>query len=245
MKFAAHHSLSLRQLLFTLVLSLLPLALCLVAGCATVPKIQVPLRPGATVETVASMVSVSVKAPRVSSGGHGYMIYRRPDQLHLVMLTPFGTTALETFSSGDRLTVLLPSKGVAFAGTFSELPDASPLRGWRMIRLMAVNGPLFDPAKEGTSEKVNQGFAEITSVYDKAGFLERREFSSGEKIYFRDYQSAEGVAFPAVIEFADPDGTRVKITFDEPEVNKPVEDAALSPNLAGIKILPLTSFKGI
>jgi len=215
------------------------------AGCATTPKEQLPFRPGATIETVAAMVTISVKAPRVNTGGHGYMVYQRPDRFHLVMLTPFGTTALETYSSDDRITIVIPSKGEAYAGAFDEMPDDSPLKGWRMIRLMGVDEPLFDPMKKGTSEKSSKAHGEITSFYDAQGLLERKKFGGGEEVFFRNYQSEEGVPFPSVIEFIDRNGARVKITFDEPEINKPVDNAALVPNLEGISIHPLASFKGM
>jgi hypothetical protein len=53
------------------------------------------------------------------------------------------------------------------------------------------------------------------------------------------------VPFPGVIEFTDRNGLRVKVTFDEPEINKPLEDTALTPNLEGVTILPLANFKGM
>ncbi|HEX2768700.1 MAG TPA: outer membrane lipoprotein LolB, partial [Geobacteraceae bacterium] len=98
-------------------------AFLLIIGCATLPKTQVPFRPGATLETLAAMVTISVKAPQVNTGGHGYMVYQRPDRFHMVILTPFGTTALETYSSDDRLTIVIPSKGVVYAGAFDEMPE--------------------------------------------------------------------------------------------------------------------------
>ena len=91
-------------------------ALLLITGCATIPKEHVPFIAGARLETVSAMVTVSVKAPQLNTGGHGYMVYKEPDRFHMVMLTPFGTTALETYSSDDRLTIIIPSKGVAYAG---------------------------------------------------------------------------------------------------------------------------------
>jgi hypothetical protein len=225
------------------------MALCgvflLIIGCVAVPKVQIPFRPGAKVETLASMVAISVKNPQMSTGGNGYLIYQRPDRFHMVILTPFGTTALETFSAADRLTIVIPSKGAAYSGTFDEMPVESPLRGWRMIKLMAVDEPLFDPMKRGTVEKSNSTVGEITSFYDGAGLLERKIFSEGEEVYFREYRSADGVPFPTVMEFTDRNGSRVKITFDEPEINKPVDDAALVPNLEGVTLLPLASFKGM
>jgi len=234
---------------YTYILRIFGAAFCLsfllTAGCATLPKPQVPFRTGATLETVAAMVTISVKGPHVNTGGHGYMVYQRPDRFHLAMLTPFGTTALETFSSDDQLTIVIPSKGEAYTGAFDEMPDNSPLQGWRMIRLMAVDEPLFDPVKKGTSEKTSKAERDITSFYDSQGLLKRKIFGTGEEVFFRDYQSEEGVPFPTVIEFIDRNGAQVKITFDEPEINKPVDNAALVPNMEGIKLLPLASFKGM
>jgi hypothetical protein len=219
--------------------------LLLAAGCASVPKVQVPFRAGTTVETLASAVAISVKAPRVNTGGRGYMLFQRPDRFHLVMLTPFGTTALETFSADDRLTILIPSKGEAYTGTFADMPADSPLQGWRMIRLLAADESFYDPMKRGAVEKRSGTMGEITSYYNGTGLLEKEAFSGGEEVSFRGYLSADGVPFPGIIEFTDNNGSRVKITFDEPEVNGTLDSAALSPNLEGIKLLPLASFKGI
>ena len=217
----------------------------LFAGCATIPREQVPYRAGATLETLTAAVTISVKAPQGSTGGRGYMVFQRPDRFHMVILTPFGTTAVETFSADDRLTILIPSRGEAYTGTFDELPVESPLRGWRMIRLMAVDEPLFDPLKRGAVEKIDNAAGGITSYYDGAGLLERKAFSGGEEVFFRNYRSEKGVPFPGAIEFTDRNGSRVKITFDEPEINGPLDETALVPDLKGIALLPLSSFKGM
>jgi hypothetical protein len=216
----------------------------LVAGCASIPKERVPFRSGATVETLSSAVSISIKAPKMSTGGRGYMLFQRPDRFHLVMLTPFGTTALETFSDDDRLTIMIPSKGTAYTGRFDEMPEDSPLQGWRMIRLMAADESFFDPVKSGGMEKRSRDVGETTSYYDGSGLLERELFSGGEELFFRNYISADGVPFPGIIEFSDNRGSRVKVTFDEPDINIPLDEDALSPKLDGITLLPLASFKG-
>jgi hypothetical protein len=217
----------------------------LTAGCASIPMEQPPYRAGATLETLTAAVTISVKAPQGSTGGRGYMLFQRPDRFHLVILTPFGTTALETFSADDRLTILIPSRGEAYTGTFAELPVESPLQGWRMIRLMAVDEPLFDPMKRGAVEKSDSAAGGITSYYDGAGLLERKVFSGGEEVFFRNYRSEKGVPFPGAIEFTDSNGSRVKVTFNEPEINGPLDEAALVPDLKGIALLPLSSFKGM
>lgn len=233
-----------RQICFLSATAIFALFL-LAAGCVTVPKAQIPFRTGATVETLASAVAISVKAPRVNTGGRGYMLFQRPDRFHLVMLTPFGTTAMETFSSDDRLTILIPSRGEAYTGTFADMPADSPLQGWRMIRLLAADESFFNPLKRGSVEKRSGTMGDITSYYNSSGMLEKEVFSGGEEVFFRDYLSAGGVPFPGIIEFTDNNGSRVKVTFDEPEINGTLDSAALSPNLDGLNLLPLASFKGI
>lgn len=125
------------------------LAVALAAGCATVPQPQVPLEPGARVETLAATVSLSVKTPDGSTGGNGYLLYHRPDRFHMVMLTPFGTTALEFFAAGERITILLPSKGQAYVGTFADLPAKGGLQGWRMMQWVVEGSPSTVPKRPG------------------------------------------------------------------------------------------------
>lgn len=224
--------------------SLTVVLLLTLSGCATLPKPQTPYLPGAQVETLTAMVSLSVKTDKGSLGGNGYMIYRRPDRFHLVILTPFGTTAVEMFADDGRLTFVVPSKGVAYAGTFDELPEEGALQGWRLMKWVVEGDPLFDPGKPGAVERTDAAGRKVTAFYDGEGLLVRKLSADGDEVVYRDYRSADGVPFPSVIEFTDRRGARVRIAFDEAEINGPVEDAALTPNLDGITVLPLASFKG-
>jgi hypothetical protein len=55
----------------------------------------------------------------------------------------------------------------------------------------------------------------------------------------------DGVAFPESIEIANRYGAVVNIVFDEPQLNLPVENSALTPVLEGIGIHPLADFHGL
>lgn len=224
-------------------LALLTFLILATTGCAAAPKPREPFIPGTTVETLAAGVSLSVNTPEGSTGGTGYLIYRRPDRFHLVMLTPFGTTAMEFFAQDDRVTVLVPSKGVAYAGSFGDLPAKGSLQGWRMMRWVVEGDPLFLPGSPGAMERTDAEGRKTVAIYDGDGLLQRKNSMDGEAVY-RDYLSAGGAPFPSTIEFTDRQGVRVKITFDEPEVNGPVDDAALTPNLEGLTLLPLSSLAG-
>lgn len=223
--------------------ALLAVLIFITAGCAAVPKPREPFTPGATVETLAASVSLSVKSPEGSSGGTGYLLYRHPDSFHLVMLTPFGSTALEFFAWDDRVTVIFPSKGVAFAGAIQDLPAKGGLQGWQMMRWVIEEDPLFVPGTADTVERTDGKGRKTVARYDGEGLLQRKTSEDGEAVY-RDYLSAGGVPFPSVIEFSDNQGVEVKISFDEPEVNGPIDDSSLTPNLEGLTLLPLQSMVG-
>ena len=72
----------------------------------------------------------------------------------------------------------------------------------------------------------------------------RKETAEGDRVVYRDYRNVEGVAVPESIELTNSRDDTVRIVFEEPEVNRPVEETALSPHLEGIKVLPFTEFHG-
>lgn len=212
-------------------------------GCAAPPKPSLTgLVPGREVDTLQSTISISIHTSDGSRGGRGYLIFKRPDRFHLAILSPFGLTMLEMFSAGDRLTCLLPSKQVAYAGSVAELPDREGLRSWGLMRWVVEQPPASGPALERDHVMADGRRERI--YYDEQGLITRKESEEGDRVVYREYQAVNGVAFPSVIELSTSREDTVRITFDEPEVNQPVEDAALQPNLEGVSVLPFTAFKG-
>jgi outer membrane lipoprotein-sorting protein len=214
------------------------------SSCATVPKPIVPVKPGKEVETLQSMVSLSFKNPRGSIGGHGYLIFKRPDKLHLAVLSPFGFTVMEVFVDGDRITCLVPSKDTAYAGLLSEMSDHNALKGLGMMRRVVDDSTSLPSPDGGRVERTGADGEKEILFYDKRGLLERKENGEGDQVRYDDYRQINGVAFPSAIEMFNRLGDRVKVSFDEPEVNTPVDDAALVPSLDGMKVLPISDFKG-
>lgn len=215
----------------------------LAAGCATVPKPVLPPTPGKEVETLQSPIVISVKTPEKSTGGRGYLIFKHPDRFHLVILSPFGLTLFEVFSDGERITCIIPSKNSAYSGLISELPDRGGLRSWGMMRWVVARPKFFGPVTGSRESMTPDGRKELV-YFDEQGFLQRKVTEDGDQVVYGDYRNVNGVAFPGTIELSDWRGNTVKITFDEPEVNEPVEDAALTPDMDGIAVLPFTEFKG-
>jgi Outer membrane lipoprotein LolB len=211
----------------------------LLAGCA--PKTLPPLlfSRGAVVESVQSEVSLSFSSSRGSGGGRGYLVFRKPDRSHLVILTPFGTTFMEAFTGGDRLTVIIPSKEIAYTGTFDEIPARAGLQGWKALRWIVEGEPAGNGKPDGEAVRVNREGKRETVWYNNLGLVVRKLTDEGDEAVYREYRSFDGVPFPSIIEFQDRRGTTLKIGFDEPEINRAVAESALQPRLEGMTLLSI------
>ncbi len=215
-----------------------------ITSCATAPKPVLPVKPGNEVETLQSLVTLSVKNAAGSMGGRGYLIFKRPDRFHLAVLSPFGFTLMELFINGERITCLVPAKQAAYSGTFADLPDRNALKGWSIMRWVIENQPAENAGFVGERKQVGADGRKETLFYDARGLLLRKTSEDGDQVSYNDYRQINGVAFPASIELRNRLGETVKVTFDEPEINQPVDDSSLAPSLDGIEVLPITEFKG-
>ena len=221
---------------------LLLCCLLLLAACATAPKpVGCPL-PGKEVETLQSPVTISVKAGGQSMGGRGFLIYRRPDRFHLVFLSPFGTTLFELFTEGERLTCIIPSKDKVYSGLATELPPDNPLKSWSLMRWVAELPPAAGPVPGTIPCRTADGRDELIS-YDRQGLIKKKETPQGDQVFYSDYTEVNGVAVPGTVELHDHNGYRVRIAFEEPEVNLPLDESLLTPDLKGVTPLPLDSFR--
>ena len=216
----------------------------LLAGCATKPLPPLVFTPGAVMESVQSEVSLSFSSPQGSGGGRGYLVFRKPDRAHLIVLTPFGTTVMEAFTSGDRLTIVIPSKEIAYSGSFDEIPARAGLQGWKSLRWIVEGEPAGNGEPNGELVRVNREGKRETVWYNAAGLVARKLTEDGDEVVYREYRSVDGVPFPSAIEFRDRRGTALKIGFDEPEINKPVAESALNPRLDGITVLSIKRMGG-
>ena len=212
-------------------------------GCSTAPKPLTGLAQGREVETLQSRISVAIRTPGGSQGGRGYLIFKRPGSFHLAIISPFGPTILEMFITGDRITCLLPSKQIAYAGRLAELPEKGGLRSWGLMRWVVEQPPPPSGPALSREHVMADGRRESVS-YGEQGIILRKETEDGYKVSYLDYHVVNGVAFPSVMEISTPQGGTVRITFNEPQVNQPVEEETLSPPLEGFTVLPFSEFKG-
>ena len=197
--------------------------------------------PGREVRTLQSSISVSVKSGTHSTSGRGYLIFKQPDRFHMAVLSPFGLTVFEVFIDNDRLTCLVPSRQAAYSGLLSELSEDSALKSIGMMRWVVARPPQGAPPA-GSNEVTGPSGEQY--YFDNYGLVERKVSAAGDQVSYLDYQNVSGVAFPESIVIASRNGASVKVVFDDPQVNDPVEESALAPNLEGYRILPLADFKG-
>jgi hypothetical protein len=223
---------------------ILPLLLLTLTACATFSTPPIDYHPGAVVNTLSSAVSLSIHATDRSMGGNGYMVYRRPDQLHLVVLSPFGTTMMEAFAQGDRITLVYPSQSTAYVGRFDELPAKDGLQGWSLMRWVMDADPATDKSLSGTVERINKrGFSEKVTYHN--GLVVSKESPAGDHVYYGTYVAVNGVPIAAELDMRNGRDDRIRITLDEPEVNTPLDDAVFVPRLDGMTVMPLSALKGL
>lgn len=227
---------------YRLLIHLLPLLL--LSACATISTPSLDYPPGAVMETLASSVSLSIHSTDRSMAGNGFMVYRRPDQLHLVVLSPFGTTMMEAFVSGERLTLLYPSQMTAYSGRFDELPAKAGLQGLQMIRWVMYSDPADNKLLNGIVERMGKlGFME--KVTFENGLMISKTSPGGDQVYYGKYSVVNGVPLASEVEMRNALDDRVRLKLDEPEVNTHLDDTAFTPKLGGFSLLPLSAIQGL
>lgn len=224
-----------RQLLFGMV------ALLLAACSTTRPPLDMSKAvPGSTLETISSTVSISFRSPEKSMSARGVMIYRQPDNLRLVVLTPFGTTALEAFMVGDQLTLLYASKGVAFSGPVSQIPADVGQRGWGMMRWVLAT--VLPSNKDGVYRRPWLESSEEVTV--RNGLLVEKRLKSGERVRYDRHAVVAGLVLAEELQMENAEGDRIRLVLEEPEVNVSLPENAFVPRLEGMRLLPLSELKG-
>lgn len=219
------------------------LSLLLLSACATFrPPLDFP--PGAAVETLASPVSLSFQTAEHGMAGNGYLVYRRPDNLHLVVLSPFGTTLFEAYAQGERLTLVYPAQATAFSGTFDELPDKGGLQGWRLMRWVMDAEPPGDRRLNGTVERMGKSGVRETVTIEN-GLVTSKTMTGGGQVFYSRYAVVNGVPLAFEIEMRNGRDERIRLSLDEPEVNTALDEAAFQPRLDGLTVLPLSAIQGL
>ncbi|HEY3306838.1 MAG TPA: hypothetical protein VGJ93_00135 [Desulfuromonadaceae bacterium] len=187
---------------------------------------------------------MSIHSSERSMAGHGFMVYRRPDQVHLIMLSPFGPTLFEAFALGEKVVLVYPSQSVAYSGRLDELPEKGGLQSWRLIRwVMDIDAPTEKRSNESVSRQSKLGFEEKVTFED--GLVTNKAATNGDQVFYSKYTVINGVAVAEEVEMRNEHGDRIRLKLDEPEINVPLDEAAFTPGLDGMTILPLSALQGI
>lgn len=217
------------------------LLLAMFSGCASAPVQQQTVH-GVAIETLQGSVNISLSSPAGQLSGNGVLFYRRPDSFRLSILAPFGQVMLDIIVAGERVLCLKEGSKKGWQGELGDLPDSLGMRVWPLMSWVVEPPHPPGPATErvftrpdGTTEKV---------YYDPSGFVQRKVNSSGDEVLYSDYRVTENIAIPGKIEIKTAEGSRMMLTFDEPELNRPIESGIFSPKLEGYEILPLAEFRG-
>jgi len=218
------------------------LPLLLLSACAaSLPPLT--YNPAVPLETLSAAVSLSVTTAETGMSASGFLVYRRPDQLHLVVLSPFGTTLMEVFARGERVTLLYPGKSVAYVGTIDELPTSGGLQGWRMMRWIMDAVPSSDNRQSATLERSAADGRQETVTYEN-GLVTTKKNGDGDQVYYSGYTAINGIPLASEIDLRSSRNYQIRLLLAEPEVNSVLEEAAFLPLLDGLTVLPLSELKG-
>jgi len=224
-------------------LPFLSLLLLLINGCASAPVPPSGPVQGVEITTLQGGVTLAMETAGGSTGGRGYLFYRKPDSFRLTILSPFGQTFLELFVAGDDVTCLLPAKKQAWRGKMSELPENLGVNIWPLLQWVVEAPRPAGPALVRTFQRAD-GTLE-TVYYGRDGLVQRKRNAFGDEVLYDDYHADEGIAVPWSLEVRTAAGSRLKLLLDEPEVNLPLDEELLQPSLAGMDVLPLAEFSGL
>lgn len=211
-------------------------------GCATAKRPLVGIVPGKGVETLQSAVSLSATSGEKSTAGRGYLVFQAPAHFHLALVSPFGQTVLEAYSDNDRFTCLIPSRQTAYTGLLSDLPEQSVLKSMELLKWVMAPAPFPVPAPAVGQKLLLDG---VRYDVDEIGMLERKVNEDGDEAVYERYRVLDGIPVPETIVIRNRLGATVRVTFDDPQINKPVEGSDLTPDLSGMIVLPLADFRAL
>ncbi|KAB0666677.1 outer membrane lipoprotein LolB [Oryzomonas japonica] len=218
--------------------------LFLASGCAIfTPKPPLEYRPGVQVDTLSAGVSLSITKGEQGMGANGFLLYQRPDRMRMVILSPFGTTIMETVVVGEEVTVVDNSKGVAFRGLLAELPQQGQGDTWRQARwVMEVPAP-GSSLRDGTVERTSSMGLKERVTFEN-GLVVVKSLANGDEAHYNDYEVVNGVPLATEIIMYSHDGGRFRIRITEPEVNTDLAPEAFTPHVDNLTIYPLSALQG-
>lgn len=224
-------------------LFLLLMTVCF-SGCLPARKpAGVSYDSGTVVSTLSSNVSLSYSSSERSISGSGLLMYRRPDQMRVVILSPFGSVLQEIYVSGELVTIIDSGNGIAFSGIHADLPVKGDFSGWRHIHwLIDIDPP--DPSRRTVSVRRVNRFGEAEQAKYENGLLTSKKTAAGGIVRYDGYADVQGVPFPLKITYTTAAGETFTLLLEEPEINIPFADSAFTPDTSKLRVYPLSALRG-
>lgn len=226
-----------RSLLFLLSIPVI------LSGCLSLRSpAEITYADGAAVTSLSSNVSLSYTAPGRSISGSGFLMYRKPDQMRAVILSPFGSVLQEIYVSAELITIIDAGSGIAFSGTYMDLPDKGDFSGWRHIHWLVDIDPPDSSRGNSVIERINR-FGQPEQASFENGLLISKTTASGGYVRYARYTAVHGVAFPLEITYETAAKEKFTILLEDPEINVPFADGVFTPKLNKLRVYPLSNLK--
>jgi hypothetical protein len=220
----------------------LTLVFCLFCGCALTSRTPLAYSPGASVETLSAVASLSISKGEQGMSFNGYILYQRPSRMRMVVLSPFGTTLMEAVVSGESITIVNNTERVAFVGRVGDLPDQGEGQTWRHASwVMDVESP-GAVTKDGIVSRLNSR-GEREQVEYENGLVVSKCLENGDTARYGEYEVFNGVPVATLITIDSHDGGRFRVRISDPELNAELSPAAFTPYLEGLAVLPLADLR--
>ena len=212
----------------------------MLSGCSSVPSIKdVSYSDGAIVSTLSSSVSLSYSSSEKSISGSGIIMYQKPAQFRVVVLSPFGSVLQEIFIHNQDITIVDPGNKLAFKGLLAELPEQSYFSGWKYIHWLVDNDIPLRANGDKTVERVGS-HGESERVVFENGLVSEKSTARGSSVKYRRYTTVQGVALPLEIICETAGKDKLTVKFDDPEVNTSLAHETFIPQISNFKLYPLS-----
>ena len=136
----------------------------------------------------------------------------------MVILSPFGSVLQEVYVSGELVTIIDAGNGIAFQGTYMDLPDKGDLSGWRYIHWLIDVDPPEITRGNAVIERINR-YGEPEKAVFENGLLISKTTPSGGPVRYDRYAVFNGVAFPLLISYETAAKEKFTILLEDPEIN--------------------------
>jgi outer membrane lipoprotein-sorting protein len=215
----------------------------IIGGCLMArPPGEMKFTSNASIDSLSSNASVKFKSTARSISGGGYIMFKKPDQIRLVIQSPFGSVLQEIFVSGDQVTIVDTGNGIAFIGAKRDLPETGDFSSWRFIQWIIDIYPPDLSRGNAIIDGINMFGQQEKATFEK-GLLISKCTDEGGIVRYGKYSTVQGVALPFEIRYETAAKELFTIELEDPDVNIPIAEDSFRPNLSKYHQYPLSSLK--